>query len=85
MISISDCLCKLGYIMRLLKLINVILIILTSFACTILRACLQNILIFLVIIRAKFSIFWPFIKKLRSNYQITEKKINKPRLLIVLI
>ena len=37
------------------------------------RACMQNILIFLVIFRAKCSIFWLFIKNLRNNYQITEK------------
>ena len=37
------------------------------------RACMQNILIFLAIFRAKCSIFWPLIKKLRKNYQITEK------------
>ena len=48
------------------------------------RVCMQNILIFLVIFRAKYSIFWPFIKKLRNNYQVTEK-INKPRSFIVLI
>ena len=39
------------------------------------KACMQNILIFLVIFRAKFSISWPFIKKLRNNYQINEKKL----------
>ena len=38
------------------------------------RACMQNILIlFLVIFRAKFSIFWPFIKQFGNNNQITEK------------
>ena len=36
------------------------------------RACMQNILIFLVIFRAKCSIFLPFIKKLRNNYQTSE-------------
>ena len=45
---------------------------------------MQNILIFLVIFRAKCSILWLFIKNLRNNYQMTEQ-INKPRLLIVLI
>ena len=34
---------------------------------------MQNILIFLVIFRAKCSIFGPFIKNLRNNYQVTEK------------
>ena len=37
------------------------------------RAFMQNILIFLVIFRAKCSIFWPFIKNLQNNYQTTEK------------
>ena len=36
---------------------------------------MQNDLIFLVIFRAKYSSFWPFIKNLRNNYQITEKKL----------
>ena len=31
------------------------------------RACLQNILIFLVIFKAQFSIFWPFSKNLGNN------------------
>ena len=39
------------------------------------RACMQNILLFLVVFRAKCSIFWLFIKKLRYNYQITKKKL----------
>ena len=37
------------------------------------RACMQNILLFLVIFRARCSILWPFIQNLRNNYQITEK------------
>ena len=45
-------------------------------------ACMQNILIFLVIFRAKCLIFWPFTKTLDNNRRITEKK---PRLIIVLI
>ena len=49
-----------------------------------LQACMQNILNFLVIFRAKCLIFWPFIKNLRNDDQ-TAEKFNKPRLLIVLI
>ena len=37
------------------------------------KACMQNILIFLVNFKAKCSIFGPFIQHLRNNYQITEK------------
>ena len=37
------------------------------------RACMQNILLFLIIYRAKCPIFWSFIENLRNNYEITEK------------
>ena len=46
---------------------------------------MQNISIFLVSFKAKCSIFWRFIKNLPNDNQITEKKTQKPRLLIVLI
>ena len=72
MIPISDGLCKLGYIKCQPKLIKVILVILTNFACIILGlAC--KIFNFIVIFRAKCSIFWPFTKNLGNNRRITEK------------
>ena len=39
------------------------------------RACMQNILIFLVIFGAKCSIFLPFIKNLGNNYTAQQKNI----------
>ena len=73
MISISDCLCKLGYIKCELKLIKIILIILIDFTCIILELACK--IIFLVIFKAKCLIVWSFIENLRHNYQITEKKL----------
>ena len=39
-------------------------------------ACMQNILIFLVNLRAQCSIFWPFIQNLCNNHQITKKNLT---------
>ena len=40
------------------------------------RACMQNILIFLVIFKEKCTIFLSFTKNLGNNYQITEKNLK---------
>ena len=83
-ISISDCLCKLIRLYRMLTKINQSYFDHSHQLHALFQSLQAKHFKFLVNFRAKCSIFWRFIQSSCNNYQITEK-INKPRLLVVLI
>ena len=71
-LSINDCLCKLGYIKCYLKLFSFDHS--QQFRIHYFRASMQNILVFFsFFLRAKCSVLSSFIQNSRNNYQITKK------------